>query len=192
MMRSGVSLDPDWPTLSCAGRAASMPGRRRPCGGSSAAHALLARDPALLVAALGVWAALSGIALLWPGSAFAAGPSYAALHRLEAYAPEPMWGVVQILDGLALALSAVRGGVLARALAAFASAGCWLPFGLLSLAGGLEYQPTPASPWGIFSGVGCWWVCGGLFLIASGVAWVGHAAPPPPPSASGAGEASEP
>lgn len=139
---------------------------------------LLSRDPALLVAALGIWAILSGVALLWPGSAFGAGPSYSVLHALEGWLPEPLWGAAQVASGLALALSALGGGPVARPLAALASVAVWLPFGLLSVAGGLLWQPTPAYPWGIFSGVGAWWCAGSLFLIAAGVGWVEHAACP--------------
>ena len=145
---------------------------------ASAMVRLLTRDPALLVAALGVWATLSGVALLWPGSAFGAGPSYAVLHALEGWLPEPLWGATQVASGLALALSALGGGPVARPLAALASVAVWLPFGLLSIAGGLSYAPNGAYPWGILSGVGAWWCVGSLFLIAAGAGWVRHAAPP--------------
>ena len=133
-------------------------------------------DPTTFLVGVAAWAILTAISLLLPGSAFDASPVYAVARSW--WVSEDQWGVILLIDGLALLASIATGSFVVtpasrralvpwRAGTAILSGFVFFTWGGLLLAGAAGLANgwnaifshgffSAAGAWTLFAGVGCW------------------------------------
>lgn len=127
---------------------------------------LLARDPAQLVFAFAAWAALNGVSLSMPGSAFLASPAVYAVHR-KLGLPEDWCGVAMLVDA-ALLLYALhpRTGATIRTAIGILTGAAWIVWGCLMAASAFQA--------GFFSAGGSFTVLTAFAVCCSCGSWIKH------------------
>ena len=133
-------------------------------------------DPTTFLVGVAAWGILTAISLLLPGSAFDASPVYSVARSW--WVTEDQWGVILLIDGIALLASIASGSVVVtpagrralvpwRAGTAILSGLLYFMWGGLLLAGAAGLARgwggilshgffSAGGAWTLFAGVGCW------------------------------------